>query len=225
MFAATKGAAAPTLRTVTFTSSTTWVAPAATSSILTASGYGGPAVADYYAPSIGVATAAVDTTSITGLPNPPFGQWSDLYAVAVAAGNTIAANSGLNKRSFATQYYSVGPDNRYEILNLSYDHWITGNTYSIVPFIGSPKTSGNMLYSDGPGFWVVYTAGYVLGNDGQATTAFGRSFPGGTLSGSEPFRTAVVPNTTTYNNIAVTPGASYPIFVPPGGSLTITYLG
>jgi hypothetical protein len=31
--------------------------------------------------------------------------------------------------------------------------------------------------------------------------------------------------TTTYSNVAVTPGVSYPIVVPSGGSLTITYIG
>lgn len=225
MFAATKGVASPRLRTATFTSSTTWVAPAATNLITTASGYGGPATADYYAPSIGVATAAATTSSYLGAPNPPYGQWSDLYAVVTAAGNTIASNSGLNKRSFASLYYDVGPDDRYSTLNLYYDHWITGNTYSIVPFIGSPKTSGNVLYSDGTAFWVVYTAGYVLGSDGLSTTAFGRTFPGGTLSGSEPTRTTVAPTTTNFTNVAVTPGASYSIVVPSGGSLTITYIG
>jgi hypothetical protein len=49
---------------------------------------------------------------------------------------------------------------------------------------------------------------------GAPTTAFSRSFPGGTGSGA---------SVTTLTNLIVTPGASYSIVVPTGGSLTITY--
>jgi hypothetical protein len=49
---------------------------------------------------------------------------------------------------------------------------------------------------------------------GASTTAFGKTFPGG----------AGGPATiTTFSNVIVTPGASYNIVVPAGGSLTITY--
>lgn len=49
---------------------------------------------------------------------------------------------------------------------------------------------------------------------GASTTAFGKTFPGGTGGPA---------TTTTFSNIAVTPGASYSIVVPSGGSITITY--
>jgi hypothetical protein len=49
---------------------------------------------------------------------------------------------------------------------------------------------------------------------GAPTTAFGRSFPGGTGGAA---------SVTTLTNLIVTPGASYSIVVPTGGSLTITY--
>jgi hypothetical protein len=49
---------------------------------------------------------------------------------------------------------------------------------------------------------------------GASATAFGKTFPGG-VGGPA--------STTTFNNIAVTPLQSYPIVVPTGGSITITY--
>jgi hypothetical protein len=58
----------------------------------------------------------------------------------------------------------------------------------------------------------------VAGNPataGAATTAFGKSFPGATGN--------VTPTPTTYANIDVSQGSSYPINVPLGGSLTITW--
>jgi len=49
---------------------------------------------------------------------------------------------------------------------------------------------------------------------GAAATGFGKTFPGGT-GGPAP--------TTTFNNVPVTPGASYNLNIPAGGSITITY--
>jgi hypothetical protein len=49
---------------------------------------------------------------------------------------------------------------------------------------------------------------------GASTTAFGKTFPGGTGGAA---------TNTTFTNIAVTPGGSYNIVVPSGGSLTFTY--
>jgi hypothetical protein len=49
---------------------------------------------------------------------------------------------------------------------------------------------------------------------GASTTAFGKTFPGG-VGGAA--------SATSFSNVVITPGASYNIMVPPGGSLTITY--
>ena len=49
---------------------------------------------------------------------------------------------------------------------------------------------------------------------GASATGFGRTFPGG-LGGAAP--------PTAYSNVPVTPGTSYSITVPSGGSITITY--
>lgn len=55
---------------------------------------------------------------------------------------------------------------------------------------------------------------YTPATTGAPTTAFGQTFPGGAGKAATD---------TTINNIAITPGATYNIVVPPGGSLTITY--
>jgi len=49
---------------------------------------------------------------------------------------------------------------------------------------------------------------------GPSATGFGRTFPGGLGGAATP---------TAYSNVPVTPGTSYSITVPSGGSITITY--
>jgi hypothetical protein len=122
-------------------------------------------------------------------------------------------------------FYNVGTDDTYNITSLSEDYWVSGNSYTIAPSMGSPLTSGNVTYSQGTNLWGLRADVYGFGQNGTATTGVGKTFPGGTLTGTEPYRTAVAPVTTTYSNVAVTPGVSYPIVVPSGGSLTITYIG
>lgn len=50
--------------------------------------------------------------------------------------------------------------------------------------------------------------------NGADTTAVGLTFPGGSGGPS---------STTTYTNVAVTPNTSYPMTIPGGGYITITY--
>lgn len=50
---------------------------------------------------------------------------------------------------------------------------------------------------------------------GASATAIGKSFPGSTGN--------TAPAITTFNNVAVTPGGSYNVVVPAGGSITISY--
>ena len=226
MFAAGKSASSGTLITQTFTSNTTWVAPAVTSVVSSMSGVGAPATADAYYPSYPLVVAGGVVQGGTGLANPPFGQWATLYAVITAGAATIAANSGVNNLSFnSLLIYYLGTDDTYNIFSSSNPYWVSGNSYTIGSFVGSPLTSGNVTYSQANSAWALYANVYGFGQDGTATTGLGKAFPGGTLTGTEPYRTAVPAATTTFTNVVVTPGASYPIVVPSGGSLTITYIG
>lgn len=79
------------------------------------------------------------------------------------------------------------------------------------------STPDNLTYS---GYTTCY---YYLVNSrtvtipattGASTTAFGKTFAGGTGGAATP---------VTYNNVALTPGQSYGLVVPTGGSVSITY--
>lgn len=223
MFAATKGSGLST-KTVTFTASGTWVAPRTTNLVVSASGYGGPAVSDTQMVTDLVASSAskVSTTQA----NAPYAQWSDIEAGLDPAIALVAANTGTNLLTLPRPRYSVAPDNTWSMVTDYFDLWIVGNSYT-KKTIDSPGT-GNVLYSAiGPVAtgWYIEGTRRILGNVGASATALGKTFSGGTLSGTEPYRTAVSATTTTFNTIPVTPGASYSIVVPSGGSVTITYIG
>lgn len=55
---------------------------------------------------------------------------------------------------------------------------------------------------------------YHAATTGASTTGFGQTFVGGTGGAA---------TTSTVSNVAVTPGASYTLSIPSGGSITITY--
>lgn len=224
MFAAGKSARGGTLQTVTFTSNTTWVGPSGVSVLRTVSGYGGAATADTPSRSAVASFSAGRATGPFG--NAPYAQWSTLYNDAVSFANSVAAGSGVRLVNVPGTIYSIATDDTWDDNSFTDPYWING-TYSLVQGFNSPPTSGNITYASLTNLksWVVVVDTYTLGNNGTATTAFSKSFPGGTLAGSAPTRTAVAPVTTTFTGVAVTPGVSYSIVVPSGGSLTITYIG
>ena len=225
--AASKSASGGTLQTVTFTSNTTWVAPTGVSVLRTMSGYGGAATADTFTSSLYVAANFAFRFDFAPQPNAPFAQWADLYAEVTSNIGLITGNSGVNYVSFSQAGVFVNSNDNWGDSGFPDSAWISSNTYTL-SLVGSPLTSGNITYTGIGGSsagWQLFTPGYALGNSGAATTGVGKTFPGGTLTGTEPFRTAVAPVTTNFTNVAVTPGVSYPIVVPSGGSLTITYIG
>lgn len=223
MFAASRGAGSGTIVVQTFTSNTTWVAPTTTGYLVSAAGYGGAATPDT---PTRTAVASFSAGRATGpLGNAPYAQWSTLYNAAVSFANSVAGGSGIRLVNVPGTIYSIATDDTWDDNSFTDPYWING-TYSLVQGFNSPPTSGNITYASLTNLkaWNVVVDTYTLGNIGTAATAFSKSFPGGTLTGSAPTRTAVAPSTTTFTNIPVTPGASYSIVVPSGGSLTITYI-
>lgn len=224
MFSATKGAGVRKLVTQTFTSNTSWVAPGFLTQLVSAAGYGSAAVADTATSGVvaehRVFAAAVDQTT------PPYLLWETIDAGADASAASIAANSGTNQINMNSKFYFVDSADDYGFFTVPEPTWIVGNSYT-KSIAGSHPTTGDVLYSQltGGGYigWTVSADYIALGSNGTATTGFGKNFPGGTLTGSEPYRTAVAPSTTTFTNVAVTPGTTYSIVVPSGGSLTISY--
>lgn len=60
---------------------------------------------------------------------------------------------------------------------------------------------------------------YVYGSVGTAATGLSRTFPGGAYVAP----TGYPASTTTFSNVAVTPGASYSLVIPAGGQINISY--
>lgn len=77
------------------------------------------------------------------------------------------------------------------------------------------KTSGAVSTTDSGFSLILYTQSYTVdATTGASTSAFSRTFAGG----------AGGPATvTTFNDVTVTENTPYPVVVPSGGSLTITY--
>lgn len=222
MFAVTKSAGVRRLVTQTFTSNTSWTAPS--SLLVSMSGYGGPATPD--GQTTGVVSEHYVYGTIAAQPNTPYLLWETVEAGVDATAAIIAANSGTNYLYLNTKNYPVDSSDRYDIDTFPDDKWIVGNSYTKT-IVGSHPTTGNVLYTQvsGSGFfgWRISATYRTYGSDGIAIFTFGKTFPGGTLTGTEPFRTAVPPVTTTYSNVVITAGITYNIVIPSGGSLTISY--
>lgn len=203
-----------TLQTVTFTSNGTWVAPAGVSVVSTMTGYGQDG-----SPSYGSSTFTYNAAPGYGT-SAPFAQWGDLYSSAAATQSALAAAIGnYGPSSFVGAYgIRVQSDNKWDVIYES----IEDLSYAIIDTVsavyagsGSPQTSGNIVFA-GLNFsaWNVSATYHAPGFQGAAATAIGKTFPGG-FDGPPP--------TTTYNNVSVTPGTSYSIVVPSGGSVTLQY--
>ena len=127
MFAAGKSASGGTLKTVTFTSNTTWVAPTGVSVLRTMSGYGGAATPDTPVRTV-VAFSSISSAAFT-YPQPPFAQWSYLYSTMTGAAATIAGGSGIRLVSLPKLIATVGLGDTWSS-NISYENvWING-TYN-----------------------------------------------------------------------------------------------
>jgi hypothetical protein len=133
-----------------------------------------------------------------------------------ASGKGVAGAAGtpatpVQKTEYQYGFYKKSGGIDYETAVV--DGWPKGSSYYCDPY---RAFDNNPDYS---GYYVCYRpyTDYVGGSGpttGAAATAFGQDFPGGTGGPAQ---------TTSINNIAITPGATYTIVVPAGGSLTITY--
>lgn len=216
-----------TLTSATFTANGTWVAPAGVSLVVSASGKGSAGVSD--APGTVYTAAYLASQGGVGSPSAPFAQWSTVYnsynsLLSALASKFYPSYAPTNPLPYGS-YTTVASDNTWENTTYTFTgaaYYLTG--YSVTT-VGSPASSGNITYASlsGSAGWVIDVYGYVPGGAGTAATALGLTFPGGAYTGSYPYATGSAAVTTTFTNVAVTPGASYPIVVPSGGTVTLQY--
>jgi hypothetical protein len=220
MFAASKGAGKPVSAQV-FTANGTFVVPAGVTKI-NMSGFGSPAVGD--TPVFRQVLFVGAINDIFTASTSPYAQWGDVFNALSNAISVINSNSGINLVTLDELFYIVDPTDAYDGGTNPIEVYIDGSANTNFRVNNAPF-SGNILYSQLSGFtgWSLHANTFDAGVAGSAATGVGNTFPGGTLTGTYPFQTAVAAPTTTFNNVTVTPGASYPIVVPSGGSITISY--
>lgn len=209
------------LTTVTITSSQNWTAPLTVNNVAALTGTGGtgsPGTSGYYDPPVDRSTYV---TSVYGDNSSPSGvtpgqlDWSSAQGNGDSMANRINSGGSGNLSVLSYSQYANG----YSISSstTAYNNAIPGSASTY--YSGGWKSFGPVSPGD-LGFnyvkWQEYGA-YHPGNPpttGGTTTALGYSFPGGYGGAATP---------QTKNNVPVTPGQSYPISIPFGGSVTLQY--
>jgi len=213
-----------TLQTYTFPAGTSsWTAPPGVTSLVVASGYGAAGTPGGWSPPGNVALLTyyvVNQDSGVSNSNASSPTWGDILADLESVLATI--NSSTGQRTLSTNlkaWYSTGTvggfwggPNIYSGGSFTIDGtcYITGNGggYSLSEKIANSVSGGGQM-----GQWRIYAPSYYdYPTTGASTTGFSLTFPGGTGG---------APGTTTFNNVAVTPGNTYTI--SNNGALTIQY--
>lgn len=213
------------LTTVTFTSSGTWTAPVGVTTLVAVIGQGQGGTGDYQGSATFSQTTITNSASGSGANSLPI---SGAAAGNLATASTAVFNAGgyVLNTTIQTRAFTFFPTNTYNSSN-SYPSGTSG--YYPYYFVAGTWTaqggpySGNVSYGSS-GYY--YSTGDIIypGYGGDSASAFGYTFPGGGVSGSYPNATGDAATPVTYTNVAVTPGNSYSISVPSGGSVTIQYL-
>ena len=204
----------PVLTTVTFPGGTsTWTAPATVSSIQTGVGKGADGSAGYF--TTASVTTFIQTTTSSGFvwPNsPPIPTVNDTCGPAI-----LSYINGLSPtlQNIAGLSFSPCREIDYDTVSNTWRETflIPATTYTADWFSGGWVVGGTATLGQitGASYGVSYQS-YVFPFTGAATTAFGYTWPGGVQAPAP---------TTTFNNIPVTPGATYTIVN--NGSLTIQF--
>lgn len=207
MMAAFMGGA--TLVTETFTFSQTWTAPATKSINLSGKGVNGTSTTIMNA-SNGIVQVNYRTDTNLGTGNVT---WDNFTAYT---SNTLSDFNADGVATFNYVEYDVWPDGRNRLVQqyqVSINNGVPGSG-SINSNLG---TSGPITYSGSASFsWQYYGPGQAgAASSMTGPNGFSRTFPGGAVGQSAP--------TTTFNDIAVTPGQQFQLIVPNGGSITISY--
>lgn len=209
----------------TFTSSTTWVAPATVTNLLAVIGKGQDGVGDYQGNATFSQTSITNSATGSGANSLPI---SGAAAGNLATASTTIFNAGgyVRNTTIQTREFTFFPTNTYNSQNFYpagtsgfYPYFFVAGTWSAQ---GGPY-SGNLNYGS-TGYY--YSSGDIIypGYGGASTTGFGFTFSGGGISGTYPDQVGEGATPASYTNVAVTPGASYSLSIPDGGYITIQYL-
>lgn len=203
---------AASLQTITFTTPQTWIAPMNVSSLASLSGRGAAG-----SPETTGLTSAVcvvvnyDTTQYP--PGETIGNygWGTAYSSDAASAVNFLNNTGTFYAVTVNQYgHSDFGDTHIRNSSLQNAGAYVHNS-AYLTYTGGFATSGDIRAS---GTAVLNWQYPIAATGGAGANAFGKNFPGG-FGGP-----ATVQN---YGPQSITPGGSYPIAVPAGSQVTITY--
>jgi len=221
------------LTTVTFTSSTTWVAPSYVSNLVQMVGRGTNASSDDYSSDVSGTNLyrTFNNANFTNITDTH--DWSELYNnlqgwISFINTGTPGTRSANPIGTYFSNFYFIRANNTYQVWNNPPAVGTSGDRYFQVGTgadastfsVPSSGTITNSNTTNSGSIAVSYNPVY-LGGDGTASTGVGKTFPGGTydfptgIGGAAP--------TTTFTNVTVTPSSSYSIVVPSGGQIAISY--
>jgi hypothetical protein len=211
------GIAVTRLVTETFSSNTTWVAPANVSVINSMSGYGAPGTAAYTDPnSPQTLTVMTVTGSYSAGPTSGYASgtldWASLRSQAQAYQTEINGGGTGNDTAIAYTQYT---DSKYTQVGSRIDWTSAIAGTASISYVAFPS-SGSVTSGANGTATVTYTqqGATHAATTGASATGFGKTFLGGTGGAATP---------TNFTNVTVVPNASYNLVVPSGGSITITY--
>lgn len=197
------------LKTLTFLTNDSWVAPRGVKRLESLVGKGTNGVSGSYNPgTINVLRLVRSATSVGGNIYDISGEY-----VAIAPQTEAFVGTGERSVDYIQRTFTIGPDD----LAITDDNPKTA-------LVSGPRTSsnfgdssGNMTYANAPNIFATVSIDvYGGGSSGLSATGFGKTFPAGTP-------TSPIAPTVTYTKVDVIPFTSYPVVVPTGGSITITW--
>lgn len=217
-----------TTRKEAFTSNGSWTCPAGVTSLIYLRGKGQNATSDY--PEIITFSYTVFGIDTGTGPNSPFAAWGSVVGDAVTNYGTVINSVGLisGPTSIYTTERNIYPNDTWSFSstgNFNFDGYYISNVSNVLPS-GNAQSGGIIVYAGGTfeyGSWYFSVTRILYGSVGANTTAFGYTFSGGTLTGSYPNQVGNSAVTTTYTGVSVTPGTTYSIVVPSGGSVEFAY--
>jgi hypothetical protein len=186
------------------TSSRMWTAPSTTSVSLTGKGSDG-STSEVKGKSASVIAVNYRTDTSTGSGS---ATWESFQGVAPAAAADLNADGVATWTYYVVDVWPDGTNKIVQQTSVTVDDAIPGSA-SVNSNMG---TSGPITSSGGASISYLYNGS---GKAGTAATGFGKTFPGGALG--EPALELNFPD------VPVSPGQQYPLDVPVGGSITISY--